>query len=219
MSGAAASASQEEIRAAQQQLGREMVRLRKGLGYSQTRLALKVEHARGTLHACEQGNRTLGSHELWQDIDDALGAGGALVRQRDEIAAMAAVAADEAVRAGVRAPGGRPLAGTVPGGGGRPDHRGAGLPGLRSQPGAPDDGAGGTGAGSARGRDGFNPPGEAGRRPAAASAARPGQARAAMPEFCAITRTAAWLPRGPIQAANWSAYGTVAAVVTGSAGE
>lgn len=120
MSGAVASASQEEIRAAQQQLGREMVRLRKGLGYSQTRLALKVEHARGTLHACEQGNRTLGSHELWQDIDDALGVGGALVRQRDEIAAMAAVAADEAVRAGVRAPGGRPLAGTIPGGGGDP---------------------------------------------------------------------------------------------------
>jgi DNA-binding XRE family transcriptional regulator len=120
VSGAAAPTSPEEIRSAQQELGREMVRRRKDLRYSQTQLARKVNHARGTLHACETGNRTLGSHELWQEIDDALGADGALVRQRDQIAARAAAAADAAERAGMRAPGGRPPDGTVPGGAGDP---------------------------------------------------------------------------------------------------
>jgi len=120
VSGVAVPASPEEIRSAQQELGRDLVRRRKDLRYSQTQLARKVNHARGTLHACEAGNRTLGSHELWQEIDDALGAGGALVRQRDQIAARAAAAADDAERAGVRAPGGQLPDGTVPGGAGDP---------------------------------------------------------------------------------------------------
>lgn len=116
----AAAAGQRDIRDAQQELGRDLVRRRQGLGYSQTSLARLTRHARSTLHACEKGDRTLGSHELWQDLDNAVGAGGALVGRRDDIAARAVTTADAEVRAGLRAPGGRNLTGTVPGGSGDP---------------------------------------------------------------------------------------------------
>jgi len=202
-----------------------MVRRREDLGYNQTRLARKVNHARGTLHACETGNRTLGSHELWQDIDDALGADGALVRQRDQIAAMAAAAADDAERAGVRAPGGRPPGGTVPGGTGDP------ITAVRDCPSCgtslvfrmsvlavrvPDQLVAASALTRATRPAG---PAAARTRQQPTGPARPGQARAAMPEVSAITRMPAWAPRGPTHAANWSAYGIAAAVVTGSAGE
>jgi len=108
-------ASLAGARAAQRALGRELVRLRTAVGFSQTELARKAGYARSTLGESETGHR-LGSRELWRKIDDALGAGGALVRRRDEIAAMYATASADAVQAGRRAPGGRGLSGSVTGG-------------------------------------------------------------------------------------------------------
>jgi len=109
-----ARASLADIRAARRQLGGELIRLREAARFSQTDLARKMACARSTLSASEHGH-SLGSQQLWQRIDDLLGAGGALVRRRDEVAAMTTMAADDLVAEGLRAPGGRPPAGTVSG--------------------------------------------------------------------------------------------------------
>ena len=104
-----ARASLADIRAARRQLGGELIRLREAARFSQTDLARKMACARSTLSASEHGH-SLGSQQLWQRIDDLLGAGGALVRRRDEVAAMTTMAADEPGRRGP-AGAGRPASG------------------------------------------------------------------------------------------------------------
>ena len=114
-----ARAGLEDVRAARVALGAELAGVRVAAGYTQTGLAAKIGCGRSTLSASEHGH-ALGSRDLWQRLDDALGARGALVRRRDEVAAMAVVAADEAVQAGVRKPGGRSVSSAVRGGRGDP---------------------------------------------------------------------------------------------------
>ena len=230
MTGGRARAGLEDVRAARMALGAELVGVREAAGYTQTGLAAKIGCGRSTLSASEHGH-AMGSRDLWQRLDDALGAGGLLVRRRDEVAAMAVVAADEAVQAGVRKPGGRSVSSAVRGGSGDPitalrscpacgglilvtaELVTVEVPGpcqaaialIRVPPPAARRHAGRAAGGvSMPGRV----PGIPGTRVRHGRAA--GQRRAAMPEFWAITR----VPPGPVQAANWSAYGT-AALVTG----
>lgn len=103
------------VRQARVELGEELVRRREKAGYSQTELARAVGIGRSTLFDSESARR-LGSAGLWRRIDEVLGAGGALQQRRDQIAAMSTAAAEAEVRHGRRAPGGRPLSGSVAGG-------------------------------------------------------------------------------------------------------
>ncbi len=118
MRTAALQASPAVIQAERRKAGAELGRWRKAARWSQTDLARKTGYGRATVGAAERDGA--GSQDLWRDMDEALGAGGELARRRDEVAAMAAVAAEEAVRQGLRPPGGRPPAGTVSGGGDDP---------------------------------------------------------------------------------------------------
>jgi DNA-binding XRE family transcriptional regulator len=113
--GAAPIVDMDAVSAARRELGQELVRRREAAGYTQTDLARTISCGRSTLGDAESGRR-LCSPDLWRRADEVLGTRGALRRRRDEVAAMSTTAADEAVRGGLRQPGGRPLSGTVAGG-------------------------------------------------------------------------------------------------------
>jgi hypothetical protein len=103
------------VSAARQALGAELRRRREIAGWRQGELARKMTCSRTWVSQVEHG-RLLGSRQLWESADGALGADGALVRHRDQVTALAAAVADDAVRDRQRAPGGRGLAAPVPGG-------------------------------------------------------------------------------------------------------